>query len=157
MDIQKAREFVLKAGQSTYASGDSSLKEIQSDKSTTISFSDPDYPGFLFHDNYFGGEPYGGREVVFYNNLPIWMMVYYGRVEKGIEVDKVYEVLMSALRKSSLEMPYRGPESLVIDGWRYQNKVSGEFKNFRGIEQIYNGEELVYQASYMGGLVDQHG
>lgn len=37
------------------------------------------------NDNFFGGEPYGGREVVFYEEKPVWMMVYYGWVAEGIE------------------------------------------------------------------------
>lgn len=154
--MQKIREFVLAAGRATYASGDQSIKEVQSDKSTTIEYKNDEFPDLSFHDNYFGGEPYGGREVVFKDGEPVWMMVYYGWVEKEQQPDIVYEILMGALRNSSIEMPYRGPELFEKDGWRYQNKVDGDFENFNGIEKIFNSSgQLVYQARYMGGIVDQ--
>ncbi len=36
---------------------------------------------WAFHDNYFGGEPYGGRSVAFHQGKPVWIAVYYGWVE----------------------------------------------------------------------------
>lgn len=155
METQRLKEFVLKASQSTYASADQSIKQVQPDKSTTIAFSDEDFEGLEYHDNYFGGEPYGGREVVFLEGKPVWMMVYYGWVIKNQNADNVYEVLMAALRRSTIDMPYRGPNLYEQDGWRYANEVQGTFENFHGHEKIFNRGELVYEARYMGGLVDQ--
>lgn len=156
IDLQIVKKFVLKASQSTYASGDQSLKQVQSDKSTTINYSDKALPDYTFHDNYFGGEPYGGREVVFYKEDPIWMMTYYGWVNQGIVADKVYEVLMSALRLSTIDMPYRGPAEYIHGDYKYINSVEGDFENFYGIEEILLNGVQVYQARYMGGLVDRH-
>lgn len=155
METNIIREFVLKAGQSTYASGDQSIKQPQPDKSTTITFTDADYSEMRFHDNYFGGEPYGGREVVFVEGKPVWMMVYYGWVNKDQNADEVYDVLMAALRLSTIDMPYRGPSLYEQNDWRYVNEVNGTFERFDGREQIFNGDNLVYEARYMGGLVDQ--
>ncbi|MBI4009168.1 hypothetical protein HY357_02965 [Candidatus Roizmanbacteria bacterium] len=33
------------------------------------------------HDNFFGGEPYGGRSVIYYKNKPVHITVYYGNVD----------------------------------------------------------------------------
>lgn len=145
----------MKASQSTYASGDQSIKEVQSDKSTTIQFNDAEFEGYQFHDNYFGGEPYGGREVIFINNQPTWMMVYYGWVVENVEADNVYKILMSALRNSTIDMPYRGPELFEDGEWKYINSVEGEFTRFSGNEKILHNGEVVYEAKYMGGLVDK--
>ncbi|HNY04800.1 MAG TPA: hypothetical protein PKI92_03540, partial [Candidatus Woesebacteria bacterium] len=74
LDIKNLREFLVKAKKSTYASGDASKEIVELDKSTTLIFEEGD---FKYHDNYFGGEPYGGREVVFFKGEPVYIMVYY--------------------------------------------------------------------------------
>ena len=64
------------------------------------------------HDNFFGGEPYGGRMVVFYKNKPIWTMVYYGWVEKTVkDPNVVYRILRSALKQMPNDAPFRGPKN----------------------------------------------
>lgn len=65
MDAEKLKKFIFDASRATYASGDESIKEKQADGSKTIKYENGPY---RFHDNYFGGEPYGGREVVFLND-----------------------------------------------------------------------------------------
>lgn len=146
------KQFIYAASRATYASGDESIKVKQPDGSTTIEFIEGD---FRFHDNYFGGEPYGGREVVFYQGKPVWMMVYYGFVHTETSNAEVYGFLMAALRHTTVEAPYRGPETFKKDNWRYENKLDGKVESFSGTEKIYRGEELVYEAKYIGGLVDQ--
>jgi hypothetical protein len=152
MELQKAKEFVLKASRATYAAGDKAVKIVQPDKSTTITFSNGEYS---YHDNYFGGEPYGGREVVFYKDKPIWMMVYYGWVKESWKASDVYKILIEALRMSTVDMPYRGPKLFEKNGWRYANDVEGEFARFSGVEKIYSCDSLVYQASYIGGVINK--
>ena len=121
------KQFIYAASRATYASGDESIKVKQSDGSTTIEFAEGD---FKFHDNYFGGEPYGGREVVFYQGKAVWMMVYYGLVHSENGNAEVYGVLMDALRNTTPEAPYRGPKVFERDNWRYENNLEGEVKNF---------------------------
>jgi len=94
IDIQNLKEFLVKAKKNTYASGDKSKKIIESDKSTTLIFIDGD---FKYHDNYFGGEPYGGREVVFFKDEPVYMMVYYGLVDKKVnDFREIYKILQKS-------------------------------------------------------------
>ncbi len=149
---EELKKFINEAGMATYASGDESIKEKQPDGSTTIKFENGNYK---YHDNYFGGEPYGGREVVFYNNKPIWMMVYYGFVHPDVNNGEVYKFLIESLSISTPEIPYRGPLSHENGIWKYENKISGEVENFSGKEKILKNGECVYEASYMGGFVDQ--
>ena len=152
MDIKKLKQFILEASHNTYASGDENIRKKQDDQSTTIEYVSGDWK---FHDNYFGGEPYGGREVVFYKDKPVWIMVYYGWVMEGVSTDRIYPILGKALSNSTVEKPYRGPDEYVEDGTIYANDMEGEVDNFRGEERIYEGEELIYIARYMGGLVDE--
>lgn len=143
--------FIFAASRATYASGDESIKVRQPDGSTTIEYHEGEWS---FHDNYFGGEPYGGREVVFYRGKAVWMMVYYGFVHIEIGNAEVYGVLMEALRNTTVEAPYRGPKSFEKENWKYENSIEGEAENFSGTEKIYRDGECVYEASYIGGLVD---
>jgi hypothetical protein len=153
INIQNFKEFLVKAKKSTYASGDVSKKVVESDKSTTLVFEDS---GFKYHDNYFGGEPYGGREVVFFKGEPIYMMVYYGLVDKDVtDFRGVYGVLQKALSLIPENSPYRGPKEYIEGDYEYINNFVGEIDNFSGEEVIgYKGREI-YKAKYIGGLVDQ--
>jgi hypothetical protein len=46
----------------------------------------------------FRGEPYGGREVIFLKDRPVWMMTYYGRVgDTNLSTTSVYRFLRKAL------------------------------------------------------------
>jgi len=152
MDTKELKAFILEASKNTYASEDKNIRQIQKDKSTTITYKKDDWK---YHDNYFGGEPYGGREVVFYKDQPVWIMVYYGWVVKGNNPNDVYGILAKALRNAPSDMPYRGPKELIDGDCRYVNILNGEVENFNGEEKIYKGDTLIYCAKYIGGLVDQ--
>ncbi len=151
-DLTQLQQFILKASRATYASGDEALKKKQEDGSTAIFYRDGEY---AYHDNYFGGEPYGGREVVFYRGEAVWMMVYYGFVMPEAEAKEVYPFLMKSLSQSTLEMPYRGPEQYQEGEFQYENKLTGDVQRFAGTEKIYKSETCIYEANYSGGLVDQ--
>ncbi|MBP9748194.1 MAG: hypothetical protein KBD17_01030 [Candidatus Pacebacteria bacterium] len=150
-DKNALKNFILEASKATYASGDESIKEKQPDGSTTIEYKSGAYK---YHDNYFGGEPYGGREVVFLDNKPIWIMVYYGLVYNGINKE-VYGFLMESLSKTTIDTPYRGPTMYEKNEWKYENKLTGDVDNFSGTEKIFKNEKCIYEASYIGGLIDQ--
>jgi hypothetical protein len=152
MDLKKLQQFILEASRATYASGNNSIKKKQKDGSTTIEYNNGEY---LYHDNYFGGEPYGGREVIFLNKKPIWMMVYYGFVHENISTRIVYSFLVKSLSQSTLEMPYRGPSSYEEGELRYENNFEGDIKSLSGVEKIYKKDKCIYEAKYIGGLIDQ--
>ena len=78
IDKQRLCKFLVDAKKSTYAAGETAKKIVERDKSTTLIFENGD---LKYHDNYFGGEPFGGREVVFLQNEPIYIMTYYGLVD----------------------------------------------------------------------------
>jgi hypothetical protein len=151
MDLKELKKFILEASHNTFASGNEEIGKKEEDKSTSIAYSNGDWE---YHDNYFGGEPYGGREVVFFKGKPVWMMVYYGWVTEGVNTDRVYPILGKALSNSTVKKPYRGPDEYIEGTTIYANDLEGDVESFRGEERIYDGEELLYIARYMGGLVD---
>lgn len=152
-NIKQLGEFLIKAKKSGYAAGDKVKKIKEKDKSKSIIFKDVDWK---YHDNYFGGKPFGGQEVVFLKNQPVYMMVYYGSVNKSIkDYKKVYKFLRDALILISKDKPFRGPQKYKQGDYIYINKSKGKIDNFSGTEIITIKGRKIYGAKYAGGLVDQ--
>jgi uncharacterized protein DUF5680 len=151
MDQTALLRFLMDASRHGYAAGRSAVKTREADHSTTIVL---EHGEWRLHDNYFGGEPYGGREVVFLGGRPVWMAVYYGQIEDA-NVDSVYSFLQRALREAPAEFPVRGPEALTEGRFSYRNAHEGGVASFWGQETIHEDGRLVYTARYAGGLVDR--
>jgi hypothetical protein len=153
IDKESLCGFLVKAKKATYASGDFVHAIKEKDGSTTLVFEEGD---FRYHDNYFGGEPFGGREVVFFRNEPIYMMVYYGYIEGQIsDYESVYQVLRDALKLIPKTAPFRGPERFEEGAMVYENSFTGGIECFSGREAIVKDNREIYQAGYMGGVVDR--
>ena len=153
IDLKKLRQFLIDGNKSTYAAGDTAKRTIESDKSTTMIFESGDWK---LHDNYFGGEPYGGREVVFFQDQPVYMMVYYGLVDESVtDFKAVYGFLQKSLLLMPENHPYRGPREYTEGDFEYKNSYIGEIDYFSGEEIIYQNDQEIYRAKYIGGLVDQ--
>lgn len=146
-------KFLVKAKKSTYAAGEKAKKTIGEDKSTTLVFEDRDWK---YHDNYFGGEPFGGREVVFLKNEPVYIMTYYGWAAESIsDYEKVYGVLQKALSLIPEDRPFRGPTEYREADFIYRNLSTGEIDNFSGEETICQSGKEIYKTKYIGGFVNQ--
>lgn len=152
MNKNALRQFLVDSNKAGYAGGEEKKWVKEKDCSTTIPFEKGLWKS---HDNFFGGEPYGGRTIVFYEEKPVWIMVYYGWVEEEIETDSVYGVLKNALAQMPEDYPYRGPKEYSEGEYIYTNNWNGEVDRFSGEEEITQGDKLVYKANYLGGLVDQ--
>lgn len=153
IDKKQLCEFLVKAKKSTYAAGETAKKIIEKDKSTTLIFEDGD---FKYQDNYFGGEPFGGREVVFLKNEPIYIMTYYGFVDESISnFEIIYKFLQKALLLIPKDYPFRGPKKYTGGDLIYKNNYTGEVDNFFGKETIIIDGKEIYKTKYIGGLVDQ--
>lgn len=145
------KQFLYELNLSGYASGEERQWIKQKDDSTTIPFAKGK---FRSDDNFFGGEPYGGRIIVFYEEKPVWIMVYYGAIVKGEVSDIIYKFLRESLKLMPKNAPYRGPKEYKIGNLKYLNSWNGDIKSYNGCEKIYRGDKQVYSAKYIGGLVD---
>lgn len=154
MNKEQLCQFIAEANVKVgYASGRTDTWIKEADGSTTISYESGSW---RYHDNFFGGEPYGGREVVSFENKPVWIMIYYGWVEPHVtNIKEVYDFLQKALKLGPEDLPLRGPEELKEGNMRYANTWQGDIEGFFGEEVIYLHEEKIYRAKYLGGLVDQ--
>ena len=144
--------FLLDANKAGYASGNDNAWKKEPDHSKTITFTSGDW---VMNDNFFGGEPYGGREIVFLRGNPYWIMVYYGEVDNAHDPKQIYPFLQKALSQPPEDMPLRGPESFQDGKYTYKNTFRGNLDQFSGEEVIFEGDTQIYRASYLGGLVDQ--
>jgi len=151
-DKKELCKFLVEAKKSTYAAGNAVQKIVNNDKSTTLIFESGDWK---YNDNYFGGEPYGGREVVFFKEQPVYIMTYYGQVDDSVsDINKVYGILMGALKLIPENKPYRGPKKYNSGDLTYKNSFTGEVDSFFGEESISENEKEVYSARYIGGFVN---
>jgi hypothetical protein len=145
--------FLFEANQHGYAAGQRARTTKERDHSITIDYESGDW---RLHDNFFGGEPYGGRAVVFLKGRPLWMAVFYGWVDGADgDVQPVYSFLQAALRRAPAELPIRGPEEFSDGALTYRTAVHGTVENFWGEETIHRAGRQVYAARYAGGLVDR--
>jgi len=152
MSKKALKQFLIDSNKAGYAGGQEKKWVKELDGSTTIPFEKGPWKSY---DNFFGGEPYGGRTIVFYEGKPYWIMVYYGWVEEGVETNPVYAVLRGALKQMPEDYPFRGPKEYKEGNYTYINKWKGEVDKFSGEERIIQGDKLIYKANYLGGLVDQ--
>ena len=146
-------EFLVKAKKSGYAAGKDSKIQKEADNSKTITFQEWDRQ---YHDNYFGWEPYGGREIVFFKWMSVYIMVYYGYVDKSVQdVKSIYRFLQRALTQIPTDKPFRWPTKYQEDKLLYLNSFTGEIDNFYWEENITLDNKEIYKARYVGWLVDQ--
>ena len=146
------KAFLLQSNLQGYAEGDAKAWTRQPDHSTTISFEQGPW---RLDDNFFGGEPYGGREVVFHEGRPVWMLVYFGWVAEEHDASPLYEVLRHALARMPADHPYRGPTEFVDGPFKYVNEWTGDIGRVAGREQIILDDSVAYAADYSGGWVDR--
>lgn len=151
MDIEKLKQFLVKAKTNTYALGGEGSERVFEDGRKEFRFEED---GFVYQDQYFGHSPFIGEEIAWKDQKIIWGMNYYGRVLKE-EIDSalVYVFLKEALKTVNSEMPYRGNSEFCSDNFTYINKVKGSLENFSGKEGIYYEDKLVYELAYHGGLI----
>ncbi len=152
MNLSKLKQFLIDSNNAGYAGGEEKKWIKEPDGSTTIPFKKGAWKS---HDNFFGGEPYGGRTIVSFQGKPYWIMVYYGWVEEGVKTNNVYEILKNSLKQMPSDRPFRGPKEYKEREFTYINTWQGGVDRFSGEEKIFQEKKLIYKANYIGGLVDQ--
>jgi len=152
VDLDGLRRFLIAANQAGYASSETRVSD-EADGSHTIVYQTDRW---RFEDNFYGGEPYGGREVISCDGRVEWMMLYYGRIGATTRSNNdVYRFLRHALKQVPDDRPYRGPDTYTEGNLEYRNRVNGDPANFAGEEVILEDGTEIYWARYFGGLVDQ--
>ena len=145
-DLDELIAFRLEANVNTYAAF---KNEVDATRPASHDFR-YENGKYIYHDTYFGGEEFAGEEAVWRNGQAIYAMNYMGRVlADGFSGN----FLKEALRAADVKMPYRGPEIYQSGEYTYRCKVTGDFTWFQGCEEIYHGNQKVYECVFHGGLL----
>lgn len=147
--LNELKAFLIRANM-PHANGTAKIIK-EPDGSRTIEYAEGDY---RMHDNFFGGEPYGGRLVVYYHEQPLFLEVYYGQTTRPADV--VYDFLREALQHPGEDNPFRGPAEYKKGTLTYKSTTEGDVASHTVKEFIYDGDEEIYWAIVIGGLVDQN-
>jgi len=149
LNLQELARFIVKAKRNTYASEGRELRG--SDESKSLQYKEGDY---VYRDRYFGSEKFGGEEVVWFKEKPVWVMNYYGGIEKQIlDSERVFGFLRKALLRISPDKPFRGPHFYQEGDFEYADSSSGDITRFKGTEEITYQREPVHRLEYAGGLI----
>lgn len=143
---QKIIAFRLEASVNTYAGFMNETESTRLD-SHDYSYSRGD---FAYHDTYVGGEKFAGQEAIWHQGKAAYAMNYLGRV-LGQQFSG--DFLKEALRHADSRMPYRGPEYYQSGEYRYRCNVAGDFDWFQGYEEIFCGDDRVYECYFHGGTI----
>lgn len=139
---------------------ESAKYELQADNSKMIThklkLGEDEY---VYNDKFWGGEPYGGYEIIYKNGKEVFACFYYGKVYDGFEFEKIYGFLRESLReglKADSTNLHRGPESYIKGDFAYSNKTIGDIEFFCLEEKIEFQGKQVYIAKFNGGFINLH-
>ena len=146
LKVRSLVDVLIEAKQNTYAAHG---KEVDSCRlqSHDLAYESGKY---RYYDSYFGGQQFSGEEVIWHEEVPIWAMNYCGRV---ISMNFSGDFLKEALFHVPVDKPYRGPEIYQSGEYTYHCKVEGEFVWYQGYEDIFYGDEKVYECFFHGGSI----
>ena len=169
VDSEQLRQFVFETTQSGYGKPGVTIEKA-ADEANVICWEDGDW---RMEDTFYGGHPYAGQEIIYYQGKAVWGLQYRGWVLGGAaQPQKVYRFLKEALLAAPESHPYRGPAEYQNNndpGYIYTSKWEGDITNFEGSERIVDvaflvklsstGEAskkgIIYKGIYFGGLIDQ--
>jgi len=158
MDKKSLLEFIAKAHRNTYAAPFEIKSKYKCKTPILIKHKDYDLADgdWRYHDSYAGSEWAPGREVVFFQDLPIWCMSYQGQTIENLSkdfVEKTFEFLKMALQNFDNNTPFRGPKKFKKGDYEYTFKFKGDYQYFTGREAVkYKGKKVFFQ-DVMGTLI----
>lgn len=147
--MNNLRNFLVTAKRNTYAT---QKGKVQSSRrsSKDLAFEENDY---YYLDSYFGEKYFSGEEIVYYKEVPVWSMNYYGKLIKEDIPEGFIETLREALDNVSEEKPFRGPGEYNRAKYKYKCSNEGDIDFFKGIELILYENEEVYRLYFHGGYI----
>ncbi len=148
--MDKLINFLIKAKNNTYANG---LGKVESSRkhSSDMKFVEKE---FEYLDSYFGSNDFSGQEIIYKDNVPIWSMVYYGKILDVSHRTDIVFLLKESLKLVDEKQPYRGPKKNIINKKKYVCNVDGDISFFKGIEKIIIDNREVYKLYFSGGKID---
>jgi hypothetical protein len=145
---EKTVDFLIRAKRATYA-GKGAEDTPSRPASHDLHYAEGD---LLYIDTFVGGAKFGGEEALWRDNIPFWVMNYY-----GVVTDKEHfsgDFLKEALLRVPANKPFRGPKEYSDGDYTYTCEINGEFNYFTGKEDILYREQKIYECYFNGGEVE---
>jgi len=149
IEMNNLGKFLVNAKRNTYAAQKGKVPSSRK-YSKDLEFEENDY---YYLDSYFGEKDFSGEEIVYFKELPIWSMNYYGKMIKENIPEGFIEILREALQKASEDKPFRGPEEYIRGKYKYRCSNEGNIDFFHGTESIFYENEEVYRLYFHGGCI----
>jgi len=149
INFEELKKFVAEARRNTYAGEGGSVKNPLLDGSYQLEYRKDKYS---YQDIFFAGKKnFIGQEVVYFNNNPIWSMVYSGSAEP----EEITPFLKKSLSALSEKCRFGGKCELKENDLLYKDDGQGTLERFKGQEQIFKQGEEVYKLNYHGGSISK--
>ncbi|MFH1317217.1 MAG: DUF5680 domain-containing protein [Candidatus Woesearchaeota archaeon] len=143
-------DFLVKAKLNGYCNPDVRPQEFADGRREYLFIED----NMAYHDAYHGENPFQGHELVWEDNIPIWGMVYRGRViSDSVPQDEIFDFLKVSLRHVDKFFPVRGPINYSRGEFQYILESSGDIEEFNGVERILHDRKEVYILRFEGGTI----
>jgi hypothetical protein len=159
-DIKNLLKFMYEAHINTYAAPREINQQHQLFPPKNLGHVEFQYTQgpWVYHDSYVGEANAPGKEIIYYNDNPVWTMAYQSKLftdDAGL-VFEIYEFLKDALSHNTPERPFRGPEEYEKGSFNYSFiLLNGDIEDFLGKEEIYHNGKLVYVNHTMGTLIKE--
>jgi hypothetical protein len=151
VDTGALADFLVKAKNEGYASGDQSRIRKLDDGGLDASFTEGQ---FTYRDRWYGETAFSGEEVVHFRGKAVWSMNFYGAVSKDAQVPAEFAKFhKSALRRVTAASPFRGPLFHQEGDLVYINDVTGSIREFSGVERVLFRSREIFRLVYHGGLL----
>ncbi|MCB9458377.1 MAG: hypothetical protein H6670_01920 [Anaerolineaceae bacterium] len=143
--------FIVRAKAATYV-GDGKKLLSYRPGSHDLQFHEGAY---AYMDSYFGGTDFLGQEVVYHENIPVWVMNYYGYILRPelITPSQAGHVIKVSLSAMYGEGRFLGGFEHRVDDFIYTDTSEGTHEHFTGKEWITYEGTRCYELVYHGGLV----
>lgn len=156
--LTELSQFVVRANLATWA-GEGKEVPAQRPGYKELQYPPPDglQGDWLLRDSYTGYFRAPGMTTVYYKGEPAWIMQYGGHGQtEGYEdrAKATFAFLKEALKRVTLELPFRGPRELVIDDKRYEFEIlEGTIEDGLWRERITEGGKLTFTQTGIVGIV----
>jgi len=112
--------------------------------------------GYVYQDRWYGGERFTGQEVLWHQGRAVWSMTFYGATTPGRKAPADFPAFhKSALRRASIDAPFRGPALYREGEYTYLNTWVGSVEEFSGVERVFFRDEEVFHLTYQGGSLHE--
>ena len=159
MEERQLLNFIAQAHKHTYAAPAEIRKLYRCTVPILEGHKEYDYSvgDFRYHDAYAGSYRAPWREIVFFQETPIWCMAYQGQHnpnhDESFFQEQAFPFLRRALMQTDDAMPFRGPSRYEEGYFIYTFEMQGDYRYFTGKEKIIYQGEVVFSQDIMGSII----